>query len=602
MALHATSPTLAFAIASACACVITTATRTRTADQNGAAWWLPKLHWRTAAAHGQGDPTGPVKLGGTWHMFVDCDSVWCHATSSDGAVTWQDHGLARPGFGVGIGTGSWSVLPNGTKLGLYCGGKGCGPDLECMGVLTSDDDNLTIIHDHGVRLHMPANLSGFRDPARAFLSADGTRMCAVLGAGAHDCDVGGAKAVMYCTNDLANLHDWHYVSTIISSFTRSISPSGGEVRHLDDGCSGLISCPDFFPLSISKGWWMFMGNYNTYRSSWYPPSKYTIGSFDGTSYVPLTGGTLGGDYDYVPKSGAAEANTGRRLYWSNIGASIGGHSGFLSLSHELALAPTHPAAPKPGPEPPRPAATPPAGPGRGASQAPLPAPALSMTFVPELHALRVGGSHASARIRKASCSRTRPQNPGPVRMPAAAPLRAPTPAHAGGGGSSGNLLRAGDAYLLGGFRGHAQAEVRARFGPLPSYSGSDAYGMTVLSSLAAGGTTLQETTRIGYDPYFRTVFVDRSNSNSNTSGTPAKSAKAVDQAILSYPLALTADGVLELVVYIDGAIVEVCANNQTCFAAVATTSNATSTMVGVFGTGTTADVQLDAWALKPLYA
>ena len=45
---------------------------------------------------------------------------------------------------------------------------------------------------------------------------------------------------MYCTGDLVNLHDWHYVSTIVSSFTRSINPSGGEDRKLDDGCGGPV--------------------------------------------------------------------------------------------------------------------------------------------------------------------------------------------------------------------------------------------------------------------------------------------------------------------------------------------------------------------------
>merc|ERR1712216_657390 len=97
------------------------------------------------------------------------------------------------GNGVGIGTGSWTVLPNGTKLGLYCGGKDCGPNLACMGVATSDDDDLRSFQDHGVRVRVPSNWSDFRDPARAFLAKDGNRMCTVMGAGFHDCKDGGVK-------------------------------------------------------------------------------------------------------------------------------------------------------------------------------------------------------------------------------------------------------------------------------------------------------------------------------------------------------------------------------------------------------------------------
>eukprot|EP01052_Picozoa_sp_SAG31_P009175 SAG31_NODE_477_length_15150_cov_13.611772_11_plen_434_part_00 len=263
----------------------------------------PRLHWSTSHYRSQGDPTGPIKLGSTWHMFTDCGKGWCHAISVDGAVSWNETRPVSLDNGTGIGTGSWSVLPNGTAVGLYCaGGSGC-RSLECIGVMTSDDRRLERITDHGVKLRMPRNLSGFRDPARPFLSKDKSRMCAVLGGGADDCSEGGNKWLLYCTPDLIRVDEWQYVSTLASEFARPYAPSGGESSAgLNSGCTGLVSCPDFFPLSTGprdKDVWMLIGSYNTARSAWYPPSRWSIGAFDGTTFSATSSGILGGDSDYV---------------------------------------------------------------------------------------------------------------------------------------------------------------------------------------------------------------------------------------------------------------------------------------------------------------
>ena len=55
-------------------------------------------------------------------------------------------------------------------------------------MLTSDDTELNNLTDHGVQFRMPANYTGFRDPARAFYDKEHDRMCAVVGAGKHDCE------------------------------------------------------------------------------------------------------------------------------------------------------------------------------------------------------------------------------------------------------------------------------------------------------------------------------------------------------------------------------------------------------------------------------
>ena len=113
------------------------------------------------------------------------------------------------------------------------------------------------------------NLSGFRDPSRAFLvaastSASSSRLCTVIGAGAHDCSRGGAKMLLYCTRDLTNLFEWRFVSELSSSFTRPRGEPLGAGARLDgvrsggvssggDGCAGLVSCPDFFKLHAQSG-------------------------------------------------------------------------------------------------------------------------------------------------------------------------------------------------------------------------------------------------------------------------------------------------------------------------------------------------------------
>ena len=101
-----------------------------------------------------------------------------------------------------------------------------------------------------MKIRMPTNLTGFRDPARPFVSADGTRFCTVIGAGAHDCAAGGAKWLQFCTNDLVNLYEWELVSELGSQFTKSNKPSGGEVEGVhDDGCN--VSAPPIRPFAWS---------------------------------------------------------------------------------------------------------------------------------------------------------------------------------------------------------------------------------------------------------------------------------------------------------------------------------------------------------------
>ena len=499
----------------------------------------PRLHWATSLMAKQGDPSAPLKLGSTWHIFVDCLHGWCHATSQDGGVSWNEtvplttlnNQSYKNGVRCSIGTGSWAVLPNGTALGLYCAkgsglGANCG-EFNCIGVMTSDDKNLASIDDHGVRFRAPANLSGMRDPARPFLSKDGARMCTVLGAGARDCAEGGNKWVQYCTPDLTRVNEWHYVSTLASEFANR-------------GCDGLVSCPDFFPLDDKL--WMLIGNYNTQRSAWYPPSRWSIGRFTGTTYTATSGGILGGDSDYVPKSGADESNTGRRLLWSNIGSTPGGHDGYLSLSRELSL-----------------------------SAALNDTHRLGMRFIPELAALRrvrlaveADGADAMQRVGDTSLHSAT----GSYQME----LRLTVPRASASLGSSDTFGLAVMSSVSPHGAGRLAETTRIGYSPFMRQLTIDRQHSS--SNPKARGWP---------------------SASSHTAGTPTAAA------LLSYPFELPPGEDLALTVIVDGFLLEVCANNQTIVAAMALPSQSNSTRFGFFGLKATTEIHMDVWDLKSLY-
>ena len=172
--------------------------------------------------------------------------------------------------------------------------------------------------------------------------------------------------------------------------------------------------------------------------------------------------------------------------------------------------------------------------------------------------------------------------------------------------ASGGGERVGDTLLLPG-RGSSQMEVRLTIGARISPSAStDAFGIAVKSQAAASGAYMLESTRIGVSPNLRTLFIDRSYTNGNASetGWPQTSAsdkRVADQPIMSYPLEISPGEAVELVVIVDGGIVEVCANNRSVVAALALSGSGNSTRVGVFGLPSTTTVHAEAWELTPLY-
>ena len=510
-------------------------------------WQLPRLHWAASGVDGQGDPTGPIHIGDTWHVFTDCARGWCHATSTNG-VYWTDQPPLKLGGAASIGTGSWTQLPNGTYVALYCGGDGCGPGLECLGVATSDDPRLVDVYDHGIQAHAPPGLSWFRDPARGFI-LNHSRLCTVMGAGAHDCDRGGAKTALLCTNSLSDLHEWRYLGNIVSTFTRPDVSAGAA----GDGCdSGGPSCPDFFRLPASDRWALLM-TYNNQRSSWFPPARWLVGSFDESSaaFVPEASGLVGGDFDYVPKTGASESGD-RRLLWANIGiapAQDHAHRGVLSLSRELSWE---------------------AGDDGEAF--------LAMRFIPELKVMRRPSPAFSSLAAGSDTIAPAPPPPPPSRV--------------------------GDLALIP-LRG-TQLELRASF-PALRPGETAAYGLAVLTAI--NGSRIVETTRIGYDPNWRSLFIDTRAScaggedveESGPSG-PCIPIPNAPRALRSYPLDVRASaGRLDLVVYVDGGLIEVCANNRSVIASFAQTSGNASDRAGVFGLSAAegARVKVEAWLLRP---
>lgn len=99
---------------------------------------LPSFHWYPDTLESQ-DISGPIKIGDTWHVFVDCvpeDETtevigpqvglgplqWCHFSSTD-LVHWSAHPIAirndHDFDGAVIDTGATFQHPNGTVLAIY---------------------------------------------------------------------------------------------------------------------------------------------------------------------------------------------------------------------------------------------------------------------------------------------------------------------------------------------------------------------------------------------------------------------------------------------------------------------------------------------------
>ena len=111
--------------------------------------------------------------------------------------------------------------------------------------------------------------------------------------------------------------------------------------------------------------------------------------------------------------------------------------------------------------------------------------------------------------------------------------------------------------------------------------------------------------RIGVSPNLRALFIDRSYANASGGGWPQTAAcdkRLAEQAVMSYPLEVAPGDAVEIVVIVDGGIVEVGVNNRSVVAGLALSGSGNSTRVGVFGLPSTATVHAEAWELTPLYS
>lgn len=148
-------------------------------------------------------------------------------------------------------------------------------------------------------------------------------------------------------------------------------------------------------------------------------------------------------------------------------------------------------------------------------------------------------------------------------------------------------------------------EVRLTIDAAHVVASTDAFGIAVKSQVSASGTYLLESTRIGISPNLHTLFIDRSYANASGVGWPqtgASDKRVADQPIMSYPVQISRGEAVEMVVIVDGGIVEVCANNRSVVTALALSGSGNSTRVGVFGLPSTTKMHAEAWELTPLYA
>jgi hypothetical protein len=144
--------------------------------------WCPSLH----TIQGN-DPSGPILLGDTWHLFVTCTAAgnWEHYRSTD-LMRWV---VVKP-TGFDPVTGSVGTTGGNSSLIAFWGNTStpfpcC--DIQTSAPVVRTDPNLTAWRPLGLAIPRPTTLSlhqGFRDPSRPLKLAGQWRIAVGSGSGA----------------------------------------------------------------------------------------------------------------------------------------------------------------------------------------------------------------------------------------------------------------------------------------------------------------------------------------------------------------------------------------------------------------------------------
>ena len=236
----------------------------------------PSYHF-TAPANWLNDPSGLVYLAGEYHLFYQYNPSqpvwgfihWGHAVSSD-MVHWTDLPSVLGPSALGMPFSGSAVVDRQHTSGLCPGGSDCvvavfthGGLPQVQSVAASDDRARTFRLNVSNPVLPNPGLADFRDP-KVFFHGPTKRWVMVLAA--------GDRLMLYGS---LNLTTWSHLS--------DIGPD-------DSLRGGMVECPDFFELPVVNEpgvtRWVLKVDTNPGGRYGGTGSRYVVGEFDGTSFVP----------------------------------------------------------------------------------------------------------------------------------------------------------------------------------------------------------------------------------------------------------------------------------------------------------------------------
>lgn len=288
--------------------------RAATADPNA---WCPRYH--TIFRHY--DPSGPILLDGTWHLFPDGGHPgWAHYTSTD-LLNWKEHASA-----VANGdTGSVSFTEEGVVV-LY-------PDLDGgqTGLKRSAPvgDAKTILPEQkwtaGTKVADNPGLSkGFRDPARALKMPDGSYYVGVgTGFGGTNNKTGlpgsGTGCLAWMKANNASLSKFEFVGCLLNNTHTDghIDPST-VAWSSENKVAAFFECPDVFPLGDK---YIVLASLYNWAAGGYYVNSFFVGTIKDNQFIVESRGPLDYGQYYAARSGtgAVQSGSSRRVLFSASG-------------------------------------------------------------------------------------------------------------------------------------------------------------------------------------------------------------------------------------------------------------------------------------------
>jgi len=281
--------------------------------------WCPQYHPIT----GHYDPSGPILVNGTWHVFPDgCDNRWCHYTSRD-LIRWTQEDLPTPYLGDSC-TGSVSKTDGQEFIALH-------PALT-LGHLglnrqVSTDPMLHKWSNSSIVCPKPATLGlGFRDPSRAVKLRDGQWYVGVgSGFGGENnstrTPTTGTGCLAWFRASSGTLEDFSYLGCLleINETLGHIEPSAVSWSP-ESRSVAFLECPDVFTMGDSV---VIIASFFNWADGIYT-DEYFLGTIadDARSFQVQERRLLDYGQFYAARTGTASVTTtqdGRRVLFGATG-------------------------------------------------------------------------------------------------------------------------------------------------------------------------------------------------------------------------------------------------------------------------------------------